>query len=139
MYAFVSPDKQDTVTLIANWLPFQEPNGGPNFYFFQTNANYDINIDNNGDAVADITYRWVFTNDDQRDGKTFLYNNGVVNNLTDPTLLFKQRYTLTAISGKSERVLVEDGIVARQTWARPQYRTMGACVPRRSHPSRAAG
>ncbi|GAA4168638.1 DUF4331 domain-containing protein [Phytohabitans flavus] len=112
VYAFVSPDKQDTVTLIANWLPFQEPNGGPNFYFFQTNANYDINIDNNGDAVADITYRWVFTNDDQRDGKTFLYNNGVVNNLTDPTLLFKQRYTLTAISGKSERVLVEDGIVA---------------------------
>ncbi|GAB3950482.1 DUF4331 domain-containing protein [Micromonospora vulcania] len=112
VYAFVSPDKQDTVTLIANWLPFEEPNGGPNFYYFQTNAHYDINIDNDGDAVADITYRWVFTNDDKRDGTTFLYNNGVVNNLTDPTLLFKQRYTLTEITEHGSRELVTDAIVA---------------------------
>ncbi|WP_329100896.1 DUF4331 domain-containing protein [Micromonospora sp. NBC_01699] len=112
VYAFVSPDKQDTVTLIANWLPFQEPNGGPNFYFFQTDAHYDINIDNDGDAVADLTYRWVFTNDDKRDGTTFLYNNGVVNNLNDPTLLFKQRYTLTEITEKGSRELVKDAIVA---------------------------
>ena len=34
VYAFVSPDKPDTVTLIANWIPFEEPNGGPNFYPF---------------------------------------------------------------------------------------------------------
>ncbi|MFG3689617.1 DUF4331 domain-containing protein [Micromonospora sp. NPDC047740] len=112
VYAFVSPDKQDTVTLIANWLPFEEPNGGPNFYFFKPGARYDINIDNNGDAKADITYRWVFTNDDKRDGTTFLYNNGVVNNLTDPTLLFKQKYTLTEIRGGESRVLVQDGTAA---------------------------
>src|SRR5262245_25168137 len=54
VYAFVSPDKDDTVTLIANWIPFEEPNGGPNFYPFQDGAHYDINIDNNGDAKADI-------------------------------------------------------------------------------------
>ncbi|GAA1889641.1 DUF4331 domain-containing protein [Asanoa iriomotensis] len=113
VYAFVSPDKQDTVTLIANWLPFQEPNGGPNFYYFRPGANYDINIDSDGDAVADITYRWVFRNDDKRDGTTFLYNNGVVNNLDDPTLLFKQKYTLTEIKRDgSSRVLVEDATVA---------------------------
>lgn len=112
VYAFVSPDKQDTVTLIANWLPFQEPNGGPNFYFFKPGAQYDINIDNNGDARADVTYRWVFANDDKRDGTTFLYNNGVVNNLNDPTLLFKQTYTLSEIKGGQSRVLVRDGIVA---------------------------
>src|SRR5215218_7075176 len=34
VYAFVSPDKSDTVTLLANWIPFEEPNGGPNFYPF---------------------------------------------------------------------------------------------------------
>ncbi|MFJ8578556.1 DUF4331 domain-containing protein [Micromonospora sp. NPDC093277] len=112
VYAFVSPDKQDTVTLIANWLPFEEPNGGPNFYFFQTNANYDIHIDNDGDARPDITYRWVFRNDDRRDGTTFLYNNGVVQNLDDPTLLFRQRYTLTELRDGQSRVLVEDAPVA---------------------------
>ncbi|WBB69402.1 DUF4331 domain-containing protein [Micromonospora sp. WMMD812] len=112
VYAFVSPDKQDTVTLVANWLPFQEPNGGPNFYFFETNANHDINIDNDGDAVADVTYRWVFETIDNRDGTTFLYNNGVVNNLDDPTLLFRQTYTLTEIRGTDSRVLVEDAPVA---------------------------
>ena len=50
LYAFVSPDAPDTVTMIANWMPFEEPNGGPNFYPFATDAAYDINIDNDGDA-----------------------------------------------------------------------------------------
>jgi hypothetical protein len=112
VYAFVSPDNQDTVTLVSNWLPFEEPNGGPNFYQFRPGANYDINVDSNGDAKADITYRWVFTNVDNRNGNTFLYNNGVVNNLTDPTLLFKQTYTLTAIKGGQSTVLVNDGVAA---------------------------
>ncbi len=54
VYAFVSPDAPDTTTLVDNWLPFEEPAGGPNFYQFAENANYDINIDNDGDAKADI-------------------------------------------------------------------------------------
>src|SRR6266568_624249 len=53
LYAFVSPDKADTVTLISNWIPFEEPAGGPNFYSFATHTHYDINIDNNGDARPD--------------------------------------------------------------------------------------
>src|SRR4051812_2840664 len=56
VYAFVSPDKTDTVTLLANWIPFEEPNGGPNFYPWQDGAHYDLNIDNDGDAKADIVY-----------------------------------------------------------------------------------
>lgn len=91
VYAFVSPDKQDTVTLVSNWLPFEEPSGGPNFYQFQPGANYDINVDSNGDGKPDVTYRWVFSNIDNRDGKTFLYNNGPVNNIDDPTLLVSRR------------------------------------------------
>ncbi|HUR01377.1 MAG TPA: DUF4331 family protein, partial [Nonomuraea sp.] len=38
VYAFVSPDKADTVTLLSNWIPFQEPQGGPNFYTFDTKS-----------------------------------------------------------------------------------------------------
>jgi Domain of unknown function (DUF4331) len=112
VYAFVSPDDADTVTLVANWLPFQEPNGGPNFYQFQVGSSYDINVDANGDAKPDITYRWVFKDIDLRDGTTFIYNNGPIESFDDPTLLFKQTYTLTEIKGSESKVLIEDGKVA---------------------------
>ncbi len=41
LYAFVSPDKAGTVTLVGNWIPFEEPGGGPNFYPWATDARYD--------------------------------------------------------------------------------------------------
>jgi MYXO-CTERM domain-containing protein len=97
VYAFVAPDAKGSVTLIANWIPFEEPNGGPNFYPFRNGAHYDINIDNDGDAKADVIYRWVFSKVDARGTNSFLYNNGVVTSLNDPNLLFKQTYTLTRI------------------------------------------
>src|SRR5881275_1227745 len=50
LYAFVSPDAPDTVTLISNWIPFESSTGGPNFYPWAENTQYDINIDNVGDA-----------------------------------------------------------------------------------------
>src|SRR5262245_40728957 len=50
VYAFASPERPGYVTLIANFIPFEEPNGGPNFYPFGTDVRYNINIDNNGDA-----------------------------------------------------------------------------------------
>ncbi|MBB5850552.1 hypothetical protein HDA45_000639 [Amycolatopsis umgeniensis] len=73
VYSFVSPDKPDTVTLIANWYPFEEPHGGPNFHPWVTDAHHDINIDNNGDAKADLTYRWNFRTDDRRGNNTYRY------------------------------------------------------------------
>ncbi len=100
LYAFTSPDRPDTVTLVANWIPFQEPNGGPNFYPFATHARYNIKIDNDGDAEPDITYRWTFRNEDRRGNKTFLYNNGPVTSLRYPNLLFRQHYTLQRITRK---------------------------------------
>ncbi|MGB5952314.1 MAG: DUF4331 domain-containing protein [Ornithinimicrobium sp.] len=101
-YAFVSPDDPETVTLVASWAPFSEPNGGPNFYPWEDGSWYDINIDSNGDATPDITYRWTFTTDDQRGTDTFLYNNGPVESLDDENLLFRQSFTLTKIEGDSE-------------------------------------
>lgn len=102
LYAFVSPDRPDTVTFIANWAPFSEPNGGPNFYPWSTNARHDINIDSNGDAEPDLIYRWTFSTDDRRGTGTFLYNNGPVDSLDDENLLFRQTFTLTRIDGGEE-------------------------------------
>lgn len=55
VYAFVDPNDPDFVTLIANFIPLQKPDGGPNFYQFDPNVLYEIHIDNNADAVEDIT------------------------------------------------------------------------------------
>lgn len=113
VYAFVSPDNPDTVTLIANWYPFQEPNGGPNFYPWATDARHDINIDNDGDAKADVTYRWTFRTDDRRGTSTFLYNNGPVTSLDDENLLFRQTYTLEVVDKHGHaKTLIKNGKVA---------------------------
>src|SRR4029453_13662925 len=60
VYALVSPDAPDAVTMIANWIPLEAPNGGPNFYKFGDDVLYRINIDNDGDADDDIVYEFRF-------------------------------------------------------------------------------
>ena len=85
VYAWVASDEPDKVTLIANFIPFQNPNGGPNFYSFDPNVVYEIHIDNNGDAVEDITYQWRFTAETSNPA-TFLHNTGAVTTLDDPDL-----------------------------------------------------
>ncbi len=110
LYAFVSPDKPDTVTMISNWIPFEKPSGGPNFYSFAPGVAYDINIDNNGDARPDITYRWIFSNH-YRNTDSFLYNTGVVNNLTDATLNFYQTYDLYRIAGGVSKQKLHNALV----------------------------
>src|SRR5438067_11326974 len=55
-YAFVSPDKPDTVTLLANWIPGEDPAAGPNWYTFSQNARYDLYVDKNGDGKPDVSY-----------------------------------------------------------------------------------
>ena len=84
LYAFVSPDKPDTVTIIANYLPFQEPAGGPNFYPFDEHAHYFIRVDNTGDGVEDLTYVFDFeTNVANPD--SFLFSGyGPIEDTSDP-------------------------------------------------------
>ena len=114
-YAFRSPDRRKTVTLSASWLPFEEPAGGPNFYAFATDAHYDINVDNDGDARPDIIFRWEFE-DHYRSGNTILYNTGAVSGLRDPDLNFYQTYKLWRINrqpGPSDgKVLLRNARVA---------------------------
>ena len=56
-YAFVSPDKPDTVTIITNYIPLEDPPGGPNFFEFGDDVLYSIYVDNDGDGLPDIEYR----------------------------------------------------------------------------------
>jgi Domain of unknown function (DUF4331) len=60
LYAFRSPDKPDTVTIVSNWIPAEDPAAGPNYYTFSPNAKYKINIDRNGDARPDLVYEFRF-------------------------------------------------------------------------------
>jgi Domain of unknown function (DUF4331) len=124
VYAFVSPDKPDTTTLIANWIPFENPSGGPNFYQFATDGLYDINIDNNGDAKPDITYRWVFSTTYQNN-QTFLYNTGPVTSLTDPDLNIRQTYKLYKIAG-GKTTLLTTGKVAPSDVGKASMPSYGA-------------
>ncbi|MFF1297739.1 MULTISPECIES: DUF4331 domain-containing protein [unclassified Streptomyces] len=102
VYAFVSPDKPDTTTLIANWIPFEDPAGGPNFFTFAEDAQYDIRIDNNGDAQGDLLFRYTFKTHVKND-KTFLYNTGPVESLDDPDLNVTQTYDIELIKLKNQR------------------------------------
>src|SRR6185312_12312504 len=113
VYAFRSPDRPGYVTFVANFIPFEEPNGGPNFYPFATDAVYNINVDNNGDAKPDAVFRWKFHNIDKRGGSTFLYNNGPVTSIADQNLLFRQTYTLqSSFNGEPFRTRVANAPVA---------------------------
>jgi hypothetical protein len=104
LYAFVSPDKPDTVTLIANYIPLQLPSGGPNFYEFGDDVCYEIHIDNNGDGWPEISYQFRFTTI-VRDPDTFLYNTGPIESLTSPNWNRVQSYDVAVVSGKSSRTL----------------------------------
>ena len=95
LYAFVSPDGPDTVTIIANYIPLEAPASGPNFYSFDDSVLYEINIDNNGDAVEDLTYQFRF-NTATRNPNTFLYNVGPITSLDDPNWNRPQTYSVTA-------------------------------------------
>lgn len=110
LYAFVSPDAPDTVTLIANYYPGQDPAGGPNFYRFGDDVTYDINVDNNGDAVADITYRFNFSTTNNIAGVP-LYNVGPIESLDSPNWNTVQRYTITKITADGSEQLAFEGIV----------------------------
>ena len=98
VYAFVSPDKPDTVTLIANYIPLQEPAGGPNFYEFGDDVLYEIHVDNNGDSRADISFQFRFTTQ-VVNPETFLYNTAPITSLTSPNWNRRQTYSVSVASG----------------------------------------
>jgi hypothetical protein len=108
VYAFVTPGAPNTVTLIANFIPFQLPYGGPNFTEFADDVLYEIKICNKGDAVADVTYQFRFTTQ-IRNRNTFLYNTGPITSITSPSWNRPQFYTVTRVlRGGATTVLGSD-------------------------------
>ena len=89
LYAFVSPDRANTVTLIANFIPLEEPASGPNFFKFDDNVLYQIRLDNNGDGKLDLALQFRFRTV-VGNGDTFLYNTNTIDNLDDPDWNVKQ-------------------------------------------------
>ncbi len=98
LYAFVSPDKPDTVTILANYIPLEEPAGGPNFHQFGDDVLYEILIDNNGDGKEDVTYQFRFKNK-ITNPDTFLYNTGPISSLDDTNWNMRQFYSVTKVRG----------------------------------------
>jgi Domain of unknown function (DUF4331) len=101
MFDSYEPGRSGYVTLIANYIPFENPAGGPNFYPLEPNAIYAINIDNNGSGHAAISYQFHFTTMNKnfavKAGKQSvaipLINDGPVDT-TGKTLNVQQSYTL---------------------------------------------
>jgi hypothetical protein len=104
VYAFVSPDRPDTVTLVANYIPLEEPAGGPNFNEFGNDVRYELKVDNSGDGKEDVTYRFRFTTK-TRNPNTFLYNTGPIDTLSDPDWNRPQFYSVTRIAKGKKTVL----------------------------------
>ncbi|MGI8657151.1 MAG: DUF4331 domain-containing protein [Candidatus Limnocylindria bacterium] len=103
----------DTVTIAANYIPLQEPNGGPNFTNFSDNVLYEIKVDNSGDARSNVTYQFRFKTtftDSDLFGETYLYNDFPLETTGDPDQLYTQTYTVTRVAGKKSTV-VGSGVV----------------------------
>ena len=66
VYAFVSPDRPDTVTIITNYIPLEDPAGGPNFFEFGDDVLYRINIDNDNDGKPELVYEFTFRHDEHQ-------------------------------------------------------------------------
>src|SRR5881394_2241102 len=88
LYAFTANDAPGALTVVANWIPFEDPAGGPNFYRFDDRAHYYINIDNTGDGVADLRYQFAFKTK-IGDPNSFLYALPGVSSINDPKLNVK--------------------------------------------------
>ena len=94
-YVFKAPDAPDKVTFVANWIPFEDPAGGPNFYKFDDRAHYYLNVDNTGDGVYDVRYLFTFKTT-HRNAGTFLYAlGGPITSPRDKDLNIIQSYTVT--------------------------------------------
>src|SRR4051812_35390872 len=111
VYAFVAPDAPKAVTMVANWIPLEAPNGGPNFYRFGDDVLYTIDVDNDGNSVENVEYQFRF-HTVVKNPKTFLYNTGPVTSLSDPDLNIHQYYSVTEVKNGTSKTLASNLEVA---------------------------
>jgi hypothetical protein len=94
VYAFTAADAPGSLTVVANWIPFEDPAGGPNFYNFDPKAHYYVNVDNTGDGAYDIRYQFAFKTK-VINKNSFAAATPTVDSLHDPNLNVRQSYTVT--------------------------------------------
>jgi hypothetical protein len=107
MFRSYESGRQDYVTLLANYIPFQDPQGGPNFNQFDQNALYEIHIDNNGDAKEDITFQFRFKNTfkpgplpiGDKQVEAALINLGPITGVDPAVLKVRESYTIDLVRG----------------------------------------
>ncbi|HEY0489115.1 MAG TPA: DUF4331 domain-containing protein [Telluria sp.] len=107
MFRSYATGRQDYVTMIANFIPFQDPQGGPNFYQFDQNAMYEIHVDNNGDAKEDISFQVRFKNTSKRTALTIggkqvlipLINSSTISGVNPAALNVRETYTIDMVKG----------------------------------------
>ncbi len=107
MFRSYESGRQGFVTLLANYMPFQDPQGGPNFYMFDPNGLYEIHIDNNGDAVEDMTFQFRFTNTPKdtaltvggKQTKIPVINSGPITSVNPASLNVRETFTIDLVRG----------------------------------------
>ncbi|MDB5937139.1 MAG: hypothetical protein JWQ01_4483 [Massilia sp.] len=107
MFRSYAPGREAYVTMIANFIPFQDPQGGPNFYQFDENALYEIHVDNNGDAKEDITFQFRFKNTSKKTalnigGKQVLIpliNSSTISGVNPGSLNVRETYSVDMVRG----------------------------------------
>jgi hypothetical protein len=108
MFRSYEPGREGFVTLIANYVPLQDPQAGPNYFAMDPDALYEIHVDNNGDAKEDLTFQFRFqnTNKDTKltvGGKQvaipLVINGGVIDAPNAAGLNVRETYTVNVVRG----------------------------------------
>ena len=107
MFRSYEANRDQFVTILANYQPFQDPQGGPNFFPFSPNGLYEIHIDNNGDAVEDLTFQFRFKNTSKAAALTIggkavkipLINSGMISGVNPTTLNVRETFTIDVVRG----------------------------------------
>lgn len=116
-YAFVSYDHPDRVTMILNVDPLLEPANGPNYFPFDPNVLYQMEVDNNRDGVPDITFQFRFKTEIRQPGVFTGFVGGIANippitALSGPGsegLNLRQTYTVTMVKNRGEAIDLTQG------------------------------
>ena len=107
MFKSYETGRDGFVTLIANYLPLQDPYGGPNYFSLDPNALYEIHVDNNGDSKEDLTFQFRFKNNlkgitlpiNGKDVAIPLIQAGGVSDVNAAALNLNETYTVDLVRG----------------------------------------
>ena len=93
-YVFIPQGSTSRLVMVGSWIPFEGPEGGPNYWAWDDNVLYDLHVDIDGNATSDVTYT-LSSRLSVLNPNTFLYNTGPISSLNDPDWNFRQSISVT--------------------------------------------